>query len=293
MKKILKTTILFLLIAVYSFKMSAQEKPADTNFIKSIITTLSSDSMGGRKAGSNYEIMASDFIASQFKLLKINPYLKENYFQEFIYNYDSTNYNSRNVIGYINNKSQKNIIICAHYDHIGFGGKRSRSYSKKEVDNGADDNASGVALMLQLAKDSKISALKKYNYIFIAFSGHEEGLFGSNNFVKSNIVDSSSIRLVINLDMVGRLDKNNPTLFVSSNDTTVSKILDKVADNYSDFKLKEKEMPLGDHSPFAKKNIPVLYFTTGTHDDYHKVSDDQQYINYKGIICIEKLLVNF
>jgi Zn-dependent M28 family amino/carboxypeptidase len=249
--------------------------------------------MGGRKAGSNYEIMAGDYIASQFKLSKISPYLKENYFQEFIYNYDSTNYNSKNVIGYINNKSLKNIIICAHYDHIGFGGKRSRSFGKNAVHNGADDNASGVALMLQLAKDSKISALKKYNYIFIAFSGHEDGLFGSNYFLKSNIVDSSSIRLVINLDMVGRLDKTNPTLFVSSNDTTVSKILTRVAENYPEFKLKEKEMPIGDHSPFAVKNIPVLYFTTGMHDDYHKVSDDSQFINYKGIIYIEKLLVNF
>jgi Zn-dependent M28 family amino/carboxypeptidase len=273
--------------------MSAQEKPTDTGYIKTIITTLGSDSMGGRKAGSKYETMAADFIASQFKELKIGYYLNTSYFQEFKYNYDSVDYIAKNIIGITDNKSKKNIIFCAHYDHIGFGGKRSRSYGKSEVHNGADDNASGIALMLQLAKDSKTSALKKYNYIFIAFSGHEDGLFGSSYLVNSNIIDTSSIRLVINLDMVGRLDEITPTLFASSNDTSVFNILKKVALNYPEFTLKEKEMPLGDHSPFEKKNIPVLYFTTGMHDDYHKTSDDPQFINYRGIIYIEKLLVNF
>ncbi|HNW90871.1 MAG TPA: DUF4910 domain-containing protein [Bacteroidales bacterium] len=275
----------------YNYHSIGQINLPDTSYLKYCVEALASDSMGGRKPGTKYDLKAADFIAGQFHYLKIKPLHGKNYFQEFDYTYDSSLYKTRNVIAVINNRSLENVIIGAHYDHLGFGGKRSRSYGKHEVHNGADDNASGVALMLGLAHQLKKKNSKKYNYIFVAFSGHEDGLYGSTYFVKSNIVDSNSVRLLINLDMVGRADIKNPTLFITSNDSLLqAKALDI---NVPPLIIKSKELPLGDHSAFEKFHIPVLFFTTGTHEDYHKITDDAQYINFSGMKDILKALITF
>jgi len=282
--------ILFLYFTALSALSIGQINPADTSYLKFCVETLASDSMGGRKPGTIYDLKAANFIAGQFKSYKIKPLLKNNYFQEFGYIYDSTLYKTRNVIAVINNESTENIIIGAHYDHIGFGGNRSRSYGKHEIHNGADDNASGVALMLSMAGTLKKQSSKKYNYIFVAFSGHEDGLFGSSYFAASNIVDSNFVKLMINLDMVGRADKNTPAIFIASNDSLLqAKTIKTFSDNLI---IKTKDLPLGDHSAFEAYQVPVLFFTTGMHDDYHKTSDNAQYINYSGMNSIREYLIN-
>jgi Zn-dependent M28 family amino/carboxypeptidase len=282
----------FIILFLYLISLSAlsigQINPADTSYLKFCVETLASDSMGGRKPGTIYDLKAANFIAEQFKSCKIKPFQKNIYFQNFNYTYDSSLYKTRNVIAVINNKATENIIIGAHYDHIGLGGKRSRSYGKHEIHNGADDNASGVALMLGLARQLKKQKSKKYNFIFVAFSGHEDGLFGSRYFTESNIVDFSSVKLMINLDMLGRADNITPSLFIASNDSlTLANSLNLTA---STLKIKAKELPPGDHSAFEAYHIPVLYFTTGMHDDYHKTSDDAKYINYKSMSYIEEFI---
>jgi hypothetical protein len=289
MKKTL--VILFLYLISFCTLCLGQTNLADTSYLKFCVETLASDSMGGRKPGTKYDLKAANFIAEQFHSLKIKPLQKKNYFQDFDYSYDSCLYPTRNVVGVINNRSNKNIIIGAHFDHIGFGGKRSRSYGKQEIHNGADDNASGVALMLSMARQLKNKNSKNYNYIFVAFSGHEDGLFGSSYFVKSNIVDSNSVKLMINLDMVGRAEKENPTLFIASNDSLT--LVNAININDATLKIKVRELPSGDHSAFAMYQIPVLFFTTGTHDDYHKTTDDAQYINFSGMNHILKHLIIF
>ncbi|HNW89296.1 MAG TPA: DUF4910 domain-containing protein [Bacteroidales bacterium] len=287
MKKSIVINFAFLIY--FCIPCIGQTSLADTSYLKYCVETLASDSMGGRKPGTKYDLKAANFIAGQFEAFKIKPLKKNNYFQEFDYSYDSCLYTTRNVVAFINNRSKENVIIAAHYDHLGFGGKRSRSYGKHEVHNGADDNASGVALMLGLAHQLKKKNSKKYNYIFVAFSGHEDGLFGSSFFVKSNIVDSNSVKLMINLDMVGRADAEQPTVFIASNDTSLQVKATNIIDN--SLLIKPKDLPIGDHSAFEKFHIPVLFFTTGTHDDYHKTSDDTRHINYWGMAHIEDYIL--
>ncbi len=288
MKKSIVINFAFLIY--FCIPCIGQTSLADTSYLKYCVETLASDSMGGRKPGTKYDLKAANFIAGQFHSLKIKPLHGKNYFQEFDYTYDSSLYKTRNVIAVINNRSLENVIIGAHYDHLGFGGKRSRSYGNHEVHNGADDNASGVALMLDLAKHLKKNGPKKYNYIFVAFSGHEDGLFGSSFFVQSNIIDSNSIKLMINLDMLGRADKTMPTLFIASNTTLNQEAFNVPIDIL--LTLKPKELPAGDHTAFSTVHIPVLFFTTGTHDDYHKVSDDPGLLNYKAMALINNYLWN-
>lgn len=271
----------------------AQNCPGDSAYIKYCVEVLASDSLCGRKPGSPQDMMAAQFVANQFKILKIKPFDKNSYFREFTYTYDSSDVSTRNVVAAINNKAEKSIIIAAHYDHLGYGGKRSRSYGKHEIHNGADDNASGVALMLALARKIKTQGPKKFNYIFIAFSGHEDGLFGSAFYTADNASDLRKTALMINLDMLGRADSLQPVVFAGSNDTSLLSgfISCKIPDQ--NLTIKSRELPEGDHTPFAGAGIPVLFLTTGMHDDYHKVSDDAEKINFSEMLEILRLIAGY
>ncbi len=293
MKKIsiLQVTLFFL--ALLSVSAMAQRPGKDLNCLKYCLQALASDSMGGRGPDTPYDLMAAEFIAGEFRKLKISPFTGNSYFQEFSYAKDSVTVKTHNIIGFIDNKAAETVIIGAHYDHLGFGGTRSRSFGKHEVHNGADDNASGVALMLLLAKQISISNLQQFNFILVSFSGHEDGLFGSEYFVTNNIVADSSIKLMISLDMVGRAEKVNPTVFVAGNDSCLLQSFKSIAGKQQPIKTGDKELPLGDHSAFATRYIPVLFLTTGMEDDYHKVTDDESLINYKAMLAIDKLILNF
>jgi Zn-dependent M28 family amino/carboxypeptidase len=263
------------------------------NYLKYCVKILAADSMGGREAGSKQAEMASLFITGEFQKAKISPFLTDSYFQDFTYKRDSAVINASNIIARIDNKAPSYIIITSHYDHIGYGGRRSRSYGKHEVHNGADDDASGVAMMLSLAKAVKASQVKKFNFIFIAFSGHEDGLFGSDFFANNSLKDGKNIKLMINLDMVGRADTMNPELFIAGNDSSMTSEFIRISSGKSQIKLKNKQLPQGDHSVFASLNIPIMFFTTGMEDDYHKVTDDESLINYKAMGEIEKVILDF
>ena len=114
----------------------------------------------------------------------------------------------KNIIANINNNAIETVIIGAHYDHIGWGKEGSRYIGEPAIHNGADDNASGVAALFQLAKILKKKE-KSYNYTLVAFSGEEKGLLGSNAYLKEQNLDKASINCMINLDMIGRLDTSN------------------------------------------------------------------------------------
>ncbi|MEI6852393.1 MAG: M28 family peptidase [Bacteroidota bacterium] len=288
-----KIRFILLLLCFIPVLVKAQLRLTDGDYMKNCLKILASDSMGGRGPGTKYDQMAADFIVGEFEKLKIKALWTSGYFQEFSYTKDTAIIHTHNVAAMIDNKAKKNIIIGAHYDHLGFGGARSRSYGKHEVHNGADDNASGVALMLALARQIKQSPFKNYNFIFISFSGHEDGLFGSEYFAKKMSIADSSISLMINIDMVGRADTLNQFVFIGGNDTTYISRLKSIAFQQALIKTGEKELPEGDHSAFATQHIPVLFITTGMEDDYHKVSDDESLINYKAMLAIEKLILTF
>ncbi len=199
-----------------------------------------------------------------------------------------------NVIGYINNNAASTVIIGAHYDHLGYGedGNSMLRGGPKQIHNGADDNASGTAALIELSRLVSRSKAKNNNYLFIAFSGEELGLFGSKYFTEHPTVDLSSANYMINMDMVGRLSDSAKILTIGGYGT--SPVWGEVlyAHKKLPFSIKTDSSGTGpsDHTSFYRKGIPVLFFFTGLHHDYHKPSDDADKINYTGELQIIKYI---
>ena len=197
----------------------------------------------------------------------------------------------RNVIGKIDNGADKYIVIGAHYDHLGYGEFGSlHGGQSKEVHNGADDNASGTAIVLELARSLASAGLNRnYNYLFILFSGEEMGLLGSKYFVENPSINLKDVSYMLNLDMVGRM--KNKTLIVNGTGTSPEwgNLLVKAKDSGFRLELSTNESGIGpsDHTSFYLKDIPVLAFFTGTHNDYHKPGDDVDKLNYFGMFGIQ------
>ena len=215
---------------------------------------------------------------------------------EIVFNTKKT----QNVIGYIegNDSNLKNeyIIIGAHYDHLGYGGHKSGSRRPHldEIHNGADDNASGVSIMIELAK-TFIKNKNKRSIIFVAFGAEEMGLIGSKYFVNSNLIDISQIQIMINLDMVGKL-KDEKVLSVSGTKTGVDLekyLTESFNESKLDFAFDAKGYGPSDHSSFYVNDVPVLSFFTGGHNDYHTPFDDYDKLNYFGMNLIKDLLSRF
>jgi hypothetical protein len=198
---------------------------------------------------------------------------------------------ARNVVGILegNDAKLKNeyIVIGAHYDHLGIDQLKSSSMYKGDdlqIHNGADDNASGTTGLLEIAE--KFCALKseiKRSIIFIAFSGEELGILGSTYFTNNSFVDIKNIVAMLNMDMVGRLNDEKSLTVIGAGTSSLWKNLLNEKNKY-DLKLAFNDSGSGgsDHQAFTNKNIPVLFFFTGTHTDYHKPSDDADKINYDG-----------
>jgi hypothetical protein len=188
-----------------------------------------------------------------------------------------------NVVAFIDNHAKHTVIMGAHYDHLGWGMPAHSTYrGERAIHNGADDNASGVAAIIELAKLLHHSSFKNNNYLFIAFSGEELGLYGSKWFVEHPRLDSSKIDYMLNFDMVGRVDSNKFVI----NGTGTSPLWSEAMKNISTpLRIKTTESGVGpsDHTSFYLKNVPVLHFFSGQHKDYHKPSDDEFKINYAGM----------
>lgn len=200
------------------------------------------------------------------------------------------NKTGHNVVGKIDNGAKTTVVIGAHYDHLGYGGEGSLYRGEKSIHNGADDNASGVALIMELARQLKNSDLKNNNYIFIAFSGEELGLYGSKQFVSYLGDEIKNINYMLNFDMVGRLGAMERNLNINGfgSSPAFNALLNIPSDS---IRIKTTDSGIGpsDHTSFYLKDIPVLHFFTGAHEDYHKPSDDAGFVNYSGITSILKL----
>lgn len=299
MKRI--SIIVFFITLIACKKESAQYTPE--NKINEDVSFLADDKLEGRKTGTEGEKAAADYIAKRFETIGLEAKGTEGYFQDFTFkpstdphseaefvsvNEDST-VTGRNVVGFINNNKEQTVVIGAHYDHLGYGGDGSLHRGESAIHNGADDNASGVAVMLNLAAKLK-QANTNNNYLFIAFSGEELGLLGSNYFVKNATIDTEKINYMLNMDMVGRL-KADSTLAVYGVGT--SPILKQVVTASNEkFKIIENESGVGpsDHTSFYLAEIPVLHFFTGQHEDYHKPGDDSEKLNYEGMEMISEYI---
>lgn len=284
----LRNTLVFLLSL-----MVVGAKAQNAAELKKHIQYLASDSLHGRMTGSKDEHLAAEYIINQFKQAGITN-IKGNtnaqkYFQPFEYNpkIDTTkvHVSGSNVVGYINNHAANTIVIGAHYDHLGWGDPKYSLYrGEPAIHNGADDNASGTATLIELAKMIKHSDLKNNNYIFIAFSGEELGLYGSKWFVEHPPVDLGKVDYMFNFDMVGRVDTGSKVLTVNGVGTSPT-WKDAVAQIKTPLHIKTTESGVGpsDQTSFYLKNIPVLFFFSGQHKDYHKPSDTEDKINYGGM----------
>ena len=198
-----------------------------------------------------------------------------------------------NVIGYIDNKAATTVIIGAHYDHLGYGEDHTSLYtgSTPQIHNGADDNASGTAAIIELSKLIKASKYKRNNYLFICFSGEELGLFGSKYFTEHPTISFASTNYMINLDMVGRLKDSTHGLNIGGYGTSPAwPQIVPATDKFFTIKLDSSGSGPSDHTSFYRKDIPVLFFFTGLHSDYHKPTDDADKINYAGELMVVKYI---
>jgi aminopeptidase YwaD len=189
------------------------------------------------------------------------------------------------------------IIIGAHFDHLGMGGpgSGSRALDTIGIHHGADDNASGVAMELELAeKFAKTKGSHKRSIIFLSFSGEEEGLLGSKHFVDDPGIDLSKVNVMFNLDMVGRLNetKNLQISGIGTAEGLKNIIYAKTDTSSVKLTLSDEGYGPSDHSSFYGKNIPVLFYFTGAHMDYHTPKDTWDKINYDGMVELSGLIYN-
>jgi aminopeptidase YwaD len=198
-----------------------------------------------------------------------------------------------NVIGFIDNGAANTIILGAHYDHLGYGEDHNSLFTgtKPQIHNGADDNASGTAALIEISKLLRASKLKNNNYLFVSFSGEELGLFGSKYFTEHSPVNLSSANYMINMDMVGRLNDSTHGLSIGGYGTSpVWGQLLTEKDKFFTIKFDSSGSGPSDHTSFYRKDIPVLFFFTGVHSDYHKPTDDADKINYNGELMVVKYI---
>lgn len=201
-----------------------------------------------------------------------------------------------NVVGYIDNHAANTVVLGAHFDHLGYGEDgNSRSTSHEPmIHHGADDNASGTAALIELARKLKHTKLTNNNYLFIAFSGEELGLYGSKYFTDHPTVDLSKVNYMINMDMVGRLNDSTKVLTIGGYGTSPAwgEVYPEAKDRWAGspliFKFDSSGTGPSDHTSFYRKDIPVLFYFTGLHSDYHKPTDDADKINYQG----EEVIIN-
>jgi len=200
-----------------------------------------------------------------------------------------------NVLAYLDNTADKTVVIGAHYDHLGWGIDGSLHKGPRKIHNGADDNASGTAALLELAYFlKKNKTTENNNYLFIAFSGEEMGLLGSQYFVANPSIDLSEINYMLNMDMLGRMEEG---MALSVNGTGSCSLwkqsLEEVDCDAFALTMKPKGFGPSDHAPFYLNGIPALHFWTGEHTDYHKPSDDVEKINFEAESQIISFIESF
>ena len=195
---------------------------------------------------------------------------------------------AHNVVGYLNNHAATTVILGAHYDHLGYGEDGNSLDGQGKIHNGADDNASGTAALLELVNLLKNSKAKQNNYLFLSFSGEELGLFGSKYWLDHPSIDITP-DYMINMDMVGRYDSSKK-LTIGGYGTSPSwaTIFNSTIDKNLIIHFDSSGSGPSDHSSFYRKDIPVLFFFTNSHSDYHKATDDWDKINYEGELEIVK-----
>lgn len=258
--------------------------------LKRHVQVLSDDTFEGREAGSRGGRAAAGYIGREFQRYKLaGGGASGGYYQPFGAQYS-------NILGLLEGADPqlKNelIVIGAHYDHVGYGNAQNSYGPTGYIHNGADDNASGVAGLLEIIKAfSRLPARPKRSILFAHWDGEEKGLLGSKHWVAEPTLPLSRVRLMVNLDMIGRLRDD----YVEIYGTRTSRDLRRLVSLQNG----EPNLRLGfswamredsDHYSFFLRGIPVLMFHTGLHEDYHRPSDDVEKLNLAGMQRVVQLL---
>jgi peptidase M28-like protein/PDZ domain-containing protein len=258
---------------------------------------LADDALEGRLAGSPGERCAGDYIAAQFRLIGLEKGGTENsYYQPFplasALNPHAPAGTGRNVIGFLRGSDPRLrdewVIVGAHYDHLGHG--EFGSTAPGAIHNGADDNASGVAALLDVAE--RLTRERPARSVaFLAFSGEESGILGSTHFTNQPTLDLNRVRAMLNMDMVGRLGTGTLIIYGTGTakewDTIVR---EATAAERVEFRAQPEGYGPSDHTAFYTKDIPVLHFFTNAHADYHKPSDDWARIDSAGLERVARVV---
>ncbi len=306
-RNIFKASFLLVFLSIWACKtpqvattiLTPEQSQSERKQLVDDITYLASDELEGRETGTEGERLAADYLLTRFKAIGLKgifagdePYFQ--YFQKTIKsnphadqpNPDDPVIIGKNVGAFLDKGKEHTIIIGAHYDHLGYGKEGSLYTGPLAIHNGADDNASGVAAMLLLANHFKDKELNN-NLLFLAFSGEEKGLWGSNFFVDNSPLSMEDINFMINMDMVGRLNEDRQlAIYGTGTSPSWPKLMKSV--RYPVFKqtINESGMGPSDHTSFYLEDMPVLHFFTGQHEDYHRPTDDTHKINFDGIMDI-------
>ncbi|WP_423146097.1 M28 family metallopeptidase [Rubrolithibacter danxiaensis] len=274
---------------------SYSQTAVTTSEIKGHINFLSSDKNKGRYPGTKENKRVVRYIAKDFRKSGIKP-LEKGYLQEFTAKLrvkkgviDTPFVETYNVVGVIEGSdpllSKEYIVLGAHYDHLGMGGASSKKPDTTAIHHGADDNASGTAALLEIGE--KLAANKellKRSIILIAFGAEEQGLLGSRYFTEHSLVPLSQIKLMINMDMVGRLNDQQQIFMGGAG--TFSGGVDLMNNLGKEFGLNPVvhagSVGGSDHVSFYRKNVSVIGLHTGGHPQYHTPEDVAGLINVQG-----------
>lgn len=290
-------TVLVSSISIWSFAQNFSPKK-----IQKHINYLASDNLEGRGTGSAGEKKAAEYIIKNFKKSKISPKGENGgYIQIFPAKKGLPptiqQVQAANVIGFIDNNAENTIIIGAHYDHLGKGDQGSSllANSVGMIHNGADDNASGTAAIIELANYfSKNNKTEKHNFLFIGFSGEELGLMGSKFFCDNPTIDLKKVTCMINMDMVGRYREDKGVAIGGYGTSSFwGKEIPSLASNIGlKYTVDSTGVGPSDHTSFYLKDLPVMFLFTGGHQEYHKPTDDANLINAEGEAKLLELIVS-
>jgi len=254
------------------------------------VEELADADMEGREAGTRGGLKAAEFLVEQYAQLPLRKAGTDGQFlQPFAPNF-------RNVLAMLDGADPllraQVIVVCAHYDHVGYGGRGLSLGPYGYVHPGADDNASGTAAVLALARAmTLLAAPPKRSILFAAWDAEEKGLLGSRHWACHPTVPLERVAAVLNLDMVGRLRDNQLFIYGSRSGYGWRRLLSHQNDPFGlRLVFSWDRKPNADHAPFFDRDIPALLFHTGLHDDYHRPSDAACRINSAGIEQIARLL---
>ena len=272
-----------------SFSLSAQS--VNEKNLRAHINYLCSDQLEGRRAGSEGEVAAANYLydkLSQAGLMMLTPRSG----QDFSIVNDGDTIYSRNIVGIVEGYDKtlrdEYIVVGANYDHLGVNMLNVNGVEQKQIFYGADDNASGVAALIEVAGlVAQNSYMFPRSVVFVGFGAAEEGMAGSWYFVNRAFPFMDNVKLMVNLNMLGRGDSNNPfQIFSTFTNKEIKTIIDRIEDNEPvalSPELGSAQLPQSDYLPFHDKNIPFILLTTGISREYHTVRDVPKFVMFENL----------